>query len=180
VGGEIPTGSLSTKNWQIYSKDRYITLSLKHIPGTPTTIEERQEILTAIHERFRPPTVAPEPQPVFIDKGVGKHVPDIQVIEKASKNDRTGELFRRLYKADETLWSGEDRRYPSPSEALWAFLHQLKFWTRGDKEQVERIFRDSDLYTYYYAQKWETKSNGSTWGAEELRKVFGETRDMRK
>jgi primase-polymerase (primpol)-like protein len=116
------------------------------------------------------------PQAPSVDNGEGRRYSDVQVIERALRNNRTGELFGRLLKGDQTLWTGEDARYPSHSEAVWAFLQQLKFWTYGDAEQTERIFRTSGLYD----AKWDEKRGPITFGAAELRKVFGETPAVRK
>jgi putative DNA primase/helicase len=106
----------------------------------------------------------------------GKRYSDIQIIERALRNDRTGELFGRLLKGDPLLWTGEKARYPSHSEAVYAFLQQLKFWTYGDADQADRIFRMSGLYD----AKWDEKRGTITFGEAELRKVFGKTPALRK
>lgn len=64
---------------------------------------------------------------------------DNELINKAI-NARNGALFTRLYSIGD--WSG----YPSQSEADQALCNLLAFWTGGDPDQMERLFRQSGLY----------------------------------
>jgi len=66
-----------------------------------------------------------------------------ELIEKA-KNAKNGATFT-------ALWSGDTSFYASQSEADLALCSLLAFWTGGDYDHVDRLFRQSGLYR----EKWE-------------------------
>jgi primase-polymerase (primpol)-like protein len=69
---------------------------------------------------------------------------DERLIQRACRSgDRR---FRRL-------WTGNREGYASPSEADWALLERLAFWTGGDAERMERLFEQSRLAR----DKWEKR-----------------------
>jgi primase-polymerase (primpol)-like protein len=49
------------------------------------------------------------------------------------------------------LWAGNISPYPSWSEATLALCGMLAFWTRGDAERVDHLFRKSGLMR----DKWD-------------------------
>ena len=57
------------------------------------------------------------------------------MIEKALTDDKK---FARL-------WRGDTTGYASPSEADYAFVHKLAFWTNKDPGRIDRLFRRSEL-----------------------------------
>lgn len=67
-------------------------------------------------------------------------LPDAEVVERAGKVATYGTRFQRLYAGDTT-------GYSSRSEAALAFFNFLPFWTRGDADQMLRIFEGSGLHT---------------------------------
>lgn len=71
------------------------------------------------------------------------YLSDEEVILKA-KSSKNSVKFERLYNGDIT-------GYPSHSEADIALCMILSFWCGGDKEQINRLFRESKLYR----DKWE-------------------------
>lgn len=77
-------------------------------------------------------------------RGAGDHVPvlrrsDSYIIEKASSNEKSGELFRQLM-------SGDVTGFQSHSEADFCLIKILWFWSDGDADAVKRIVRSSGLY----------------------------------
>ena len=70
-------------------------------------------------------------------------ISDQELIEKA-KNAKNGAKFT-------ALWSGDTSFYASQSEADLALCCLLAFWTGGDYERIDRLFRQSGLYR----EKWE-------------------------
>ncbi len=57
------------------------------------------------------------------------------------------------------LYSGNISNYPSHSNADFAFIRLLVFWTQ-DRNQLDSIFRSSGLYR----EKWDKKIGDSTYG----------------
>jgi DNA-binding MarR family transcriptional regulator len=74
---------------------------------------------------------------------------DAEVLERARRAAK-GTTFSRLYGGQ---WQGD---YPSQSEADLALVRMLYFWTGGDREQIDRLFRKSKLYRL----KWDRSVGG--------------------
>src|SRR5829696_660271 len=72
-----------------------------------------------------------DPEPVDLS--------DTELLERA-RHARSGAKFRRLFDAGDT--SG----YASASEADYALLNSLVFWTAADRERIMRLFTESALY----------------------------------
>lgn len=70
-------------------------------------------------------------------------ISDRELIDKAS-NAKNGAQFC-------SLWRGEITGFPSHSEADQALCNLLAFWTRGDFDRIDSLFRQSGLYR----DKWE-------------------------
>lgn len=116
-------------------------------------LQERGEQLTAVLEKYmkRPekaPTQSPAPAVVSAD------LDDLALIERA-KQGKGGAAFT-------DLWAGYITGYKSHSEADMALCNALAWWTNGDAQRVDRLFRQSGLYR---EEKWNRKQSGSTYGA---------------
>ncbi len=126
---------------ELYDRGRFFCVSGHHIVGTPTTIEDRHDVLAALYvETFGE------------DQNVEHVVPcaptatiedDDKLIERAVAA-ANGEKLRKL-------WAGSIDGYPSASEADLALCSLLAFWCGKDRERIDRLFRRSGLYD----QKWE-------------------------
>ncbi len=51
--GQLPGKGIHTAN-EMYGQDRFTTITTNHLAGTPATIEQRQEALSALYQRFAP------------------------------------------------------------------------------------------------------------------------------
>lgn len=80
------------------------------------------------------------------------YLKDESVIAKAS-NAQNGAKFTQL-------WNGNISEYPSHSEADAALCSLLAFWCGGDKEQMDRLFRQSGLMR----DKWDEYRGADTYG----------------
>lgn len=58
------------------------------------------------------------------------------------------------------LWEGDTTGYPSRSEADLALCNRLAFWTNGDPERVDRLFRRSGLMR----DKWDSLRGNASYG----------------
>lgn len=126
---------------EIYEKERFFTVTGRHISTTPATIEERQEQLDYVLQRYLP---APPTAETVNRPAVPVPLDDRDLIDRAlaAKN---GTDFQALL---DGRWEG---RYTSQSEADLAFCGMLAFWTGRDPDRIDRIFRSSGLYR----DKWE-------------------------
>jgi len=110
------------------------------------------------------PEEIPDPVPQTIDEvaGPGVDLPDAELIRRATSS-KSGKTIQALLDGDSSLWSGRDSRYPSQSEADMGLCFFLGFWTGGDPERMDQLFRESGLYR----EKWDRRhyGNGATYGS---------------
>ena len=61
--GTLPPGWRKRGGIELYDRARFFTMTGDHLPGTPTTIEERTEAIAALHARLSgtPPTAVTQP-----------------------------------------------------------------------------------------------------------------------
>ena len=110
---------------------------------------------------YRAPTAPTAP----ID---GLSLNDTEVLEKGFSS-RGGEKFSALYNGD---WQND---YESQSQADLAFCSSLAFWCGKDKEQMDRIFRQSGLMR----KKWDEKrGEDGTYGQITLDKAVRGCQDV--
>lgn len=133
VKGSIPEGR-HQKGIEVYSTERYFTITTNRLKGSPQMIEARQAQLDRLYasltpEKPPPRVIKPQEQQLFLS--------DTQVLEKA-QNAANGHRFSALYNGD---MSG----FASKSEADFTLALYLLYWTKDDVEQTRRLFLQSGL-----------------------------------
>ena len=115
----------------------FLVMTGDHLPGTPEGVEVRQAELEALCRQLWPKAKKKPPRKA---KPSGAHsLEDAELLERA-RRARTGAKFRRLFDR------GDATGYPSESEADFALLNMLCFWTAGDAERMAQLFEGSALY----------------------------------
>lgn len=94
------------------------------------------------------------------------YLTDAEVIEKAS-NATNKEKFLNL-------WTGNIKGYPSYSEADLALTSILAFYAGGNSDQIDRLFRQSDLFR----DKWDENRGGKTYGEITIEKVISSLKEV--
>jgi hypothetical protein len=142
--GKIPQGRKKGA-FEMYQIGRYFTMTGDHLPGTPTTIEERPEEIAAIYQELfeNNETASPssQAQPVAAAPPV---LTDEQVIALATEAHNSDKFLR--------LMAGDTTGYASESEADAGLAALLGFYTR-DQAQICRIIQRSKLWD----EKWERR-----------------------
>ena len=118
---------------------------------------DRTEELKEVLERFM---VRPATNAINAIKSATPTLDDAALLEKA-RSSKNGERFWKLY-------SGDTGSFQSASEADMALCSHLAFWTGGDANQVDRLFRASGLMR----EKWDRPQSGSTYGAITIRNAI--------
>ncbi|WP_302081361.1 phage/plasmid primase, P4 family [Salinibaculum rarum] len=169
--GDVPDGG--TRNdvdgaeghLEMYETGRYLTVTGHALDKTPADVRRVGDYITTVHADYiiddEPGVEEPKPPD---DGGVQSDSPDVnhrvdirdmgpsnaaselsddELLNKA-KNAENGEKFT-------LLWSGDISDYPSHSEADLALCGLLAFWSGGDRQRINRLFRRSDLYR----EKWD-------------------------
>jgi len=127
---------------EMYESGRYFTLTGEHLGGTPTEIHERQDVLERLYRHVFKNKTAGEgnghrPQTTPLEVG------DEDLLELAMQA-KNGEKFSRLWRGDTSDYASDDSR------ADLALCSLLAFWTDGDTERMDRLFRQSGLMR----EKW--------------------------
>lgn len=137
---------------------KYVTVTGNAVnPGY--LLEERGEQLRAVLEKYmvRPQARESAPGGRARNAAIGGGAPiepdDLALIERA-KRSKNGAAFT-------ALWAGDITGYKSHSEADVALCNALAWWTNGNADRVDHLFRQSGLMR----EKWDRPTAGSTYGA---------------
>lgn len=167
VRGAKPDGWTKWGNVEIYSRDRYFTVTGRRIDGTSTTVQDRSAELARLHaDLARQREGEKTARHVNVTPSIGQSASkarrhqrpddDAELLDRARRS-HGGARFTRLYAGD---WEG----YPSQSEADLALAGDLMFWCDGDAERVDRLFRASGLMR----EKWSARHGDTTYGARTI------------
>jgi AAA domain len=146
-----------------------LTVTGQHLDGTPLTVEDRQDALTALYARVFGPSKATG-GPALPEKADGSPRlarADRDLIERA-RRDKDGERFTKL-------WAGQwkEAGYPSESEADLALCLRLAYWAKNDPDRVDRLFRASGLMR----DKWDEQRGTQTYGELTVEKAVEKSLD---
>ncbi len=144
----------SSCNVEMYSKNRFFTIT-GHVVEGKNTIEERKNEIQRVFEKAQ---------------GIEKQSKGVKAVLNRIKRSKDKEGFFRLY---EGKWQAD---YLSQSEADLAFCNKLAFWTGKDAGLMDLIFRSSGLMR----TKWDEAhfSDGRTYGADVVAKAIDGCRDV--
>lgn len=147
---------------ELYDSGRYMTFTGEHIEGAPTDVKQRADTLQEIHAEY----VADGDENTSLDEFDPEDTPDLdlddeEILEKA-RNSENGEKFSRLYDGYDGYHSDDTSR------ADLAFCGMLAFWTGGDRDQMDRIFRNSGRMR----AKWDEDRGSQTYGELTIEKAL--------
>jgi putative DNA primase/helicase len=128
---------------EMYESRRYFTLTGRHLDGTPTEIQERQDVLERLYWHvFKAENSAGDANG-HRSRTASLDVADEDLLELAMRA-KNGEKFSRLWRGDTSDYGGDESR------ADLALSSLLAFWTDGDTDRMDRLFRESGLMR----EKW--------------------------
>jgi putative DNA primase/helicase len=133
---------------EVYAEARYFTMTGQ---GEGVIDERQAQLDEVVHELLSTPVSAP--QAANGHAGVVAEVDDDELLARA-RSAKNGRAFSALYRGDHSA-------YGSPSDADFALCGHLAFWTGGDRERMDRLFRRSGLMR---AEKWDRRSGKTTYG----------------
>lgn len=163
--GSVPGTGHKRGPVELYDTLRYLTVTGERVPDTAATIRtgaDAQEALTAIagtifadrQRRPLPPSSTASARRTALQRS------DEALLSKAS-SAKNGAKFA-------ALWQGTLTGYVSRSEAHLALISMLLYWTDGDADRVDRLFRHSGLYARdaECRRKWDERhsAEGLTYG----------------
>lgn len=156
VGGTIPSCINRRKGYdgqpvEMYDKEHFLTITGLHLPGTPETIESRQEQLLALHTRVTANKQSKQEQTKR------RPAPPLSLSDNELLDKALGAKNSAKFSA---LWNGITTGYNSDSEADEALCFHLAFWTQKNAGQMDNLFRRSRLYR----EKWDERHGPDTYG----------------
>jgi putative DNA primase/helicase len=162
VFGTLPPKGRRKDHVECYCSGRYLTLTGCHLPGTPRTVEHRQEQIDTVHRRVFAHIYAPKPERPKPAQPTTPITRDTEAILERIRKTTKG---RRLH--DDGDWKGGG--YESHSHADQA-LCNLYVAAGADRSQTDDLFRRSGLIR----DKWDKRhyTDGRTYGDGTLDKAF--------
>src|SRR6266699_3961189 len=129
---------------ELYSHDRFFTITTDHLYGTPTTIAHRQQEVDALYHQVAPLRAERDAQNTVGSGGALTGLPpeaaNDPVLQKLLAGDRAG--------------------YPSPSNADFVLVLKLLHWTGDNVALTRELFLQSGLYR---EEKTERKTGTTTY-----------------
>lgn len=167
---------------EMYETGRYLTVTGHAVDGSPDEVEQVNDEIADIHAQY---IIDDEPEPETpkaasdggVQAGSSGANPGVDGLKPRSgdiTNDLTDdELLERAEAAENgdkfaRLWNGDTSGYESHSEADLALCGLLAFWTGGDRDQIDRLFRQSGLYR----KKWDEDRGDQTYGERTIDKAL--------
>lgn len=162
---------------ELYDRERYFTWSNKHIKGTPSTIEERQDQINELYfELFyiEEEDEEDKQQAAIQEQPTSQAtLPDDDALFTLAENARghNGQLFSQLWRGDLTGYTKKDSNEIDYSRADLALCSILAYWTQKDAGRIDRLFRQSGLYVPEERKtKWDRPARGGeTYGEGTIR-----------
>ena len=148
---------------EVYDSGRYFTMTGNHVAGMQHDICDRQAELDELITELFPALDSGPPVQMLSDFA---HLSDTDLIERAKKA-RNGDRFTKLWCGDTSDYGDDHSRADS------ALCSILAFWTGGNSEQMDRLFRLSGLMR----AKWDRKTGGTTYSVLTVQKVLGMQND---
>lgn len=163
--GELPDGCKNRAylgdgvHLEIYGGGRYFTFTGEAINTHDITAQPEQ--LTGLLSELGLLPTPPTPSQEEKTKAVSPES-DAELLARMFGSKHGAEIWR--------LWGGDWDGYPSQSEADLALVSYLLWWTKGDTDRAERLFRQSRLYR----PKWDERHSGTgqTYGEMTLEKAL--------
>lgn len=161
LGNKVSTGAID-----IYPHGQYCAMTGNTYGGLNPVIDKQAEVekLAALLRRGTAAPVNPPPSVCSSSNGGAMALGDSELLNLA-RNAKNGALFSRLFDAGDTSGHGNDS-----SRADNALLMLLLYWTTGDRDRVDALFRQSALMR----EKWDEKhyADGRTYGAGSIDSAF--------
>lgn len=121
---------------------RFLVMTGDHLPFTPTSIENRDAEVAAVHAKFLAEDPKTQPVPKLVTCAPVT-TSDQEILKTAVLADSR---FANLY----YLGFEKGGRFPSQSEADLALVRMLLYWTGNDEARMGALFRGSALMR----EKW--------------------------
>ena len=165
--GKMPDGGCKNAKTgvEMYAHSRYFTMTGRRYKDSADAVAEDGGALRKIHAAF----IRPARKQGKKKRTAAAPISDEELLEKAHLSG-AGENFA-------LLWDGKwQDLFGSQSEADMSLCCKLAFWSGKNREQMDRLFRQSALMR----PKWDERhhADGATYGEETLNKAIDATENI--
>jgi len=159
IYGALPGGRRRKGLVEMYDSSRFLTVTGMVHNGLGT-ITHDQEAIDTVYEVVFGTETANTTVDTVVAKPTLAPLNDEELLMRAA-SAKNGAKFQRLYQ--DSAVEG----YPSDSEADLALCAELAFWSNGDREQMDRLFRRSARNR----PKWDERHGAQTYGQMTIAKA---------
>ena len=163
---------------ELYNHSHYFTVTGNPY-GEPKPIASRTLELNILYDKFfaehRPenPAAPVTTPPASVSRNQICSNSNPQSEYFASENLSDNELLEKIFASKNgynirSLFSGNTSSYASHSEADFALVSHLAYWTNGDASRIDALFRQSALMR----DKWDQRHGAQTYGEMTISKVL--------
>ncbi|HEU5348048.1 MAG TPA: hypothetical protein VFU63_05495, partial [Ktedonobacterales bacterium] len=164
---------------EVYDCERYATVTGHHLESTPVGLLDVQDGVEWLLGKLaqEPGTGNGALHYLSLDDADDGGAP-ISPMDPRITDDDLLERIRRSGRGDKFRLLFDDGNYGainpgwSASEAVQSLLCALAYWTRKDRERMDRLFRQSALYAGKWVVKWRRL------GAQEIARACAQTADV--
>lgn len=162
-GTRCRTNPKAFKQIEVYDFGRFFTVTGNVLPGSPGMIRDCSSELAMFYAEWfgdkKSKATIPPPPPITGKRKITKLSNDevLSLVQASAQADK----FNKLWRGDT---SGHDN---NDSSADMALCEMLAFWCRGDKVQIDQLFRASGLMR----PKWNSKRGDTTYGGMTIDKA---------
>jgi len=141
-----PQANKKAGNIEVYGEKHYLTITTRHLPGTPATINSGQEALDALYRTLTPPVAERSFQNT---RGGAPGLPRTELPPEAAHDPVLQRLLR-----------GDTAGFASQSSADFVLILKLLHWTGDNIALTRQLFLESGLYRQ---DKTERKTGSTTY-----------------
>jgi hypothetical protein len=135
IGAKLPGEHNRKGRIEMYDHARYFTVTGRHLEGTPTTIEPRQDAVNGLCAELWPPVPTPAPPAVLARPQVSRTAADVDGLARQAAN---GGRWARLMAGDLSDYGGDHSRADAALCAMAAFY-------TPDPSVIDELVRSSGL-----------------------------------
>jgi putative DNA primase/helicase len=128
---------------EVYSHGRYFTVTGR-VFGDMSEIKDGQKVIDYLSTVVSPSDSEKKNQRQSAKR---PYLGNDELIKKAM-SAKNGEKFKRLWNGDTSMYGGDESRADA------ALIVMLMFWTNGDRDRADCLFRQSGLYR---PEKWDRR-----------------------
>jgi putative DNA primase/helicase len=151
---------------EIYDEGRFFTFTGEHVEGTPQTVEKRASAVRDVYHEYMEDDEEEDDNGDVNTPDVDGDLDDDELLD-IIRNSGQADKFERLFDRGDTSMHGGDH-----SVADLSLCQILAFWTGGDRQWMDSLFRQSSLMR----DKWDEvhSANGDTYGEMTIGEALSE------